>query len=174
MANNQDGKQTGGFSKMREFFNNWKSNTIGKTVSLDRTELLPRIKTTYDSSDDSSDGGNSSGDDYDGADSPFMPPDVPRGHLPVLIGFKDQNIIERFVIPCKFLSLPPFQVMLKKAEEVYGYNPEGMLTLPVEPETFKYILQCSLAQYRDMPDVNHDDDDSTTDDDDSSFGLEEE
>lgn len=54
-------------------------------------------------------------------------------------------------MPIKFLRLPPFQVMLRKSDEAYGFIRDGPLRLPVEPNTFRYILQCSLAQYKDVP-----------------------
>jgi Auxin responsive protein len=53
-------------------------------------------------------------------------------------------------MPIKFLRLPPFQVMLRKSDEAYGFIRDGPLRLPVDSNTFRYILQCSLAQYKDV------------------------
>lgn len=69
--------------------------------------------------------------------SPEAPPDVPKGYCPVYVGLEQR----RFVIPTTYLSLPVFRLLLEKAEEEFGFNHKGVLTIPCEIETFKYILQ---------------------------------
>lgn len=70
--------------------------------------------------------------------SPEPPPDVPKGYVPVYVGPEHR----RFVIPTRYLGLPVFKLLLEKAEEEFGFDHKGALTLPCEIETFKYILQC--------------------------------
>ncbi|GKV21012.1 hypothetical protein SLEP1_g31047 [Rubroshorea leprosula] len=58
---------------------------------------------------------------------------VPKGFFAVYVG--DER--KRFVVPISYLSHPSFQMLLKKVEEVFGFNhPAGGLTIPCEEETF--------------------------------------
>ncbi|GMJ07263.1 SMALL AUXIN UPREGULATED RNA 39 [Hibiscus trionum] len=70
--------------------------------------------------------------------SPEPPPDVPKGYLAVYVGPE----LRRFIIPTSYLSHPVFTILLEKAEEEFGYDHNGGLTLPCEIETFKYLLTC--------------------------------
>lgn len=61
--------------------------------------------------------------------------DVPKGYLAVYVGERSQK--KRFIIPVSFLSQPPFQELLSKAEEEFGYNhPMGGLTIPCREDIF--------------------------------------
>ncbi|XP_024034932.1 auxin-induced protein 15A-like [Citrus clementina] len=67
--------------------------------------------------------------------------DVPKGYLVVYVGERSQK--KRFIIPklastpVSFLSQPPFQELLSKAEEEFGYNnPMGGLTIPYREDIF--------------------------------------
>lgn len=66
------------------------------------------------------------------------PPDVPKGYLAVYVGEE----LRRFVIPTGYLRHSLFQVLLEKAEEEFGFNNRGGLTIPCEIETFKFLLKC--------------------------------
>lgn len=70
--------------------------------------------------------------------SPEPPPDVPEGYLAVYVGPE----LRRFIIPTNFLSHSLFKVLLEKAEEEYGFDHSGALTIPCEVETFKFLLKC--------------------------------
>ncbi|KAK4775343.1 hypothetical protein SAY86_010278 [Trapa natans] len=65
------------------------------------------------------------------------PPDVPKGYLAVYVGEE----LRRFVI-LTYLSHLLFKVLLEKAEEEFGFDHTGGLTIPCEIETFKYLLKC--------------------------------
>ncbi|KAL1205534.1 Auxin-induced protein 15A [Cardamine amara subsp. amara] len=69
---------------------------------------------------------------------PEPPPDVPEGYLAVYVGPE----LRRFIIPTNFLSHSLFKVLLEKAEEEYGFDHSGALTIPCEVETFKFLLKC--------------------------------
>ncbi|KAK8654758.1 hypothetical protein V6N13_107358 [Hibiscus sabdariffa] len=75
--------------------------------------------------------------DEESCPSPEPPPDVPRGYLAVYVGLE----LRRFIIPAAYLSHPIFKVLLEKAEDEFGYDHIGGLTLPCEIETFKYLMQ---------------------------------
>ncbi|XVF48839.1 hypothetical protein PTKIN_Ptkin03bG0220600 [Pterospermum kingtungense] len=76
--------------------------------------------------------------DEESCHGPNAPPDVPKGYLAVYVGPE----LRRFIIPTSYLTHPVFKVLLEKAEEEFGYDHNGGLTLPCEIETFKYLLQC--------------------------------
>ncbi|KAG8376350.1 hypothetical protein BUALT_Bualt09G0054000 [Buddleja alternifolia] len=62
---------------------------------------------------------------------------TPSGSLAVYVG--GERI--RFVIPTRFLNLPIFVALLDQAEEEFGFQTSGGLTLPCEPDFFREILR---------------------------------
>ncbi|KAF8396408.1 hypothetical protein HHK36_018027 [Tetracentron sinense] len=90
--------------------------------------------------------------DEESCQSPEPPPDVPKGNLAVYVGPE----LRRFIIPTSYLSHPLFKVLLEKAEEEFGFDHQGGLTIPCEIETFKYLLQCIENNHKDHPDDNAD------------------
>lgn len=86
--------------------------------------------------------------DEDSCQSPDPPVDVPRGYLAVYVVPE----LRRFIIPTSYLSDPLFKVLLQKAEEEFGFDHSGGLTIPCEIETFKYLLQCMENKRKDQGD----------------------
>ncbi|KAK9715616.1 hypothetical protein RND81_06G177300 [Saponaria officinalis] len=78
--------------------------------------------------------------DEEGCQSPEPPSDVPRGFLAVYVGKELPR--RRFIIPTAYLSHHLFKLLLEKAEEEFGFDHSGGLTIPCEVETFKYLLNC--------------------------------
>ncbi|KAE8689153.1 Sucrose synthase [Hibiscus syriacus] len=70
--------------------------------------------------------------DEDSSHGPEPPAGVSKGYLAVYVGPE----LRRFIIPTSYLSHPAFTVLLEKAEEEFGYDHNGGLTLPCEIETF--------------------------------------
>ncbi|BBG92714.1 SAUR-like auxin-responsive protein family [Prunus dulcis] len=62
---------------------------------------------------------------------------IPAGFLAVYVGA--ERI--RFVIQARFVNLPVFVGLLKKAEEEFGFGCSGGLVLPCEVGFFKEILR---------------------------------
>ncbi|XP_009341743.2 auxin-responsive protein SAUR50-like [Pyrus x bretschneideri] len=62
---------------------------------------------------------------------------IPSGFLAVYVG--PERI--RFVIPARFVNLPVFVGLLKKAEEELGFQSNGGLVLPCEVVFFKEMLR---------------------------------
>lgn len=77
--------------------------------------------------------------------SPEPPHDVPKGYLAVYVGPE----LRRFIIPTSYLSHSLFKVLLEKAEEEFGFDHCGTLTIPCEIETFKYLLKCIESHQKD-------------------------
>ncbi|KAI3890202.1 hypothetical protein MKX03_023384 [Papaver bracteatum] len=57
---------------------------------------------------------------------------VPRRCVAILVGQKE----ERFVIPVTYMNHPEFTILLKKAEEVYGFRQKGIICLPCDVDKF--------------------------------------
>ncbi|XP_077236817.1 auxin-induced protein 6B-like [Tasmannia lanceolata] len=62
---------------------------------------------------------------------------IPAGFLAVYVGSEKR----RFVIPTRYLNLPIFVSLLKKAEEEFGFHSQGGLVLPCEVGFFKGVLK---------------------------------
>ncbi|KAK6126635.1 hypothetical protein DH2020_039621 [Rehmannia glutinosa] len=77
---------------------------------------------------------SSSSDTDEPAASPHR---TPSGCVAVYVGPERR----RFVIPTRFLNLPVFVALLDQAEEEFGFQPSGGLTLPCETGFFRDILR---------------------------------
>lgn len=67
---------------------------------------------------------------------------VPKGFLAVDIG----EDMKRFVIPTSYLSHQAFSVLLREAEEEFGFQQEGVLRIPCEADVFQNILKVVEAK----------------------------
>ncbi|KAK8469672.1 hypothetical protein PHAVU_005G131801 [Phaseolus vulgaris] len=67
-----------------------------------------------------------------------VPEDVKEGHFAVIAeGGEEQK---RFVLPLSCLSNPTFLKLLEQAEEEYGFDHEGAVTIPCRPSELERIL----------------------------------
>ncbi|XP_052180669.1 protein SMALL AUXIN UP-REGULATED RNA 12 [Diospyros lotus] len=132
--------------RLKELLQRWQSVTLAprwSNISCEQTQsgISPAVSrrirstTSYCDSDD------------DGCQSPDPPHDVPKGYLAVYVGPEHR----RFIIPTSYLSHQLFKVLLEKAEEEFGFDHCGGLTLPCEIETFKYLLKCMETRQNDQP-----------------------
>lgn len=62
---------------------------------------------------------------------------VPKGYVAVCVGKE----LKRFVIPTEYLSHQVFGILLREAEEEFGFQQEGVLKFPCEVEMFEKILK---------------------------------
>uniref|UniRef100_A0A7N0T0T4 Small auxin up regulated protein n=1 Tax=Kalanchoe fedtschenkoi TaxID=63787 RepID=A0A7N0T0T4_KALFE len=62
------------------------------------------------------------------------PPDVPAGHVAVHVRSR------RYVIRASYLNHPVFQQLLSNAEEEYGFEHDGPITIPCDECLFEEIL----------------------------------
>lgn len=61
---------------------------------------------------------------------------VPKGHFPVYVGESRC----RFVVPIACLEHPEFLVLLRKAEEEFGFEHDAAITLPCDEAVFEAVL----------------------------------
>ncbi|KAK2965526.1 hypothetical protein RJ640_008876 [Escallonia rubra] len=64
--------------------------------------------------------------------------DVPKGCLAIKVGVQDEEQ-QRFVVPVMYFNHPLFMQLLKEAEEEYGFDQKGAITLPCHVEEFRYV-----------------------------------
>lgn len=138
MGDDNNGAVTGirQIVRLREMLEKWQSVTLGKRDQEKIGQgtsagIPPAVSRRLRNSSNHWDS------DEEGCESPDPPPDVPKGYVPVYVGQEHR----RFVIPTTYLGLPVFKILLEKAEEEFGFDHQGALTIPCEIETFKFILQ---------------------------------
>lgn len=65
-----------------------------------------------------------------------IPSDVPAGHVAVCVGAG----CRRFVVQATYLNHPFFQKLLLQAEEEYGFDNQGPLTIPCDESLFEEVI----------------------------------
>uniref|UniRef100_A0A0C9RY09 TSA: Wollemia nobilis Ref_Wollemi_Transcript_4547_918 transcribed RNA sequence n=1 Tax=Wollemia nobilis TaxID=56998 RepID=A0A0C9RY09_9CONI len=116
---------------LRQIMRKWHARALSRKVStVNGCALSPRY-------------GGGSSLSYDSDEEccrrpPSPPPDVPEGYLAVYVGSEERR---RFIIPTSYLSLPVFRTLLDKAEEEFGFDHKGGLTIPCEIAVFEDVLR---------------------------------
>ncbi|KAM6589859.1 hypothetical protein CsatA_012464 [Cannabis sativa] len=85
---------------------------------------------------------------------------VPKGFLAVCVGKE----MKRFIIPTEYLSHQAFGILLREAEEEFGFQQEGVLKIPCHVSIFEKILKL-VEEKREVFLFN------TNNGNDQSFGL---
>lgn len=62
---------------------------------------------------------------------------VPKGYLAVSVGEE----LKRYIIPTEYLSHRAFHILLREAEEEFGFQQTGVLRIPCEVAVFECILK---------------------------------
>ncbi|RDY10694.1 Auxin-responsive protein SAUR72, partial [Mucuna pruriens] len=62
---------------------------------------------------------------------------VPKGYVAVCVGVD----LSRFVIPTEYLGHQAFHMLLREAEEEFGFEQTGVLRIPCEVSVFQSILK---------------------------------
>ncbi|KAG7990630.1 hypothetical protein I3843_02G034800 [Carya illinoinensis] len=63
--------------------------------------------------------------------------DVPKGCLAIKVGQGEEQ--QRFVVPVMYFNHPLFMQLLKEAEEEYGFDQKGTITIPCHVEEFRNV-----------------------------------
>ncbi|GAB2271856.1 Auxin-responsive protein saur32 [Dionaea muscipula] len=64
---------------------------------------------------------------------------VPKGCLAIKVGEGEEHQLQRFVVPVMYFKHPLFLRLLKVAEEVYGFDQKGTITIPCHVDEFRYV-----------------------------------
>ncbi|GAB4834234.1 hypothetical protein Ancab_032499 [Ancistrocladus abbreviatus] len=63
---------------------------------------------------------------------------VPKGHLAIYVGEKEDEM-QRVLVPVLYLNHPLFGRLLKEAEEIFGFDHPGQITLPCPISEFETV-----------------------------------
>nr|UXW62863.1 hypothetical protein [Pinus koraiensis] len=85
-------------------------------------------------------------DDGHGSSQEAAHKDVPRGCVAVYVGGEGQEP-QRFVIPAVYVNHPLFQKLLKEAEEEYGFEQKGAITIPCQVSDFQKVQELIEQQH---------------------------
>ncbi|MBA0718870.1 hypothetical protein Golax_006592 [Gossypium laxum] len=62
---------------------------------------------------------------------------IPKGCLAIMVGQGEEQ--QRFVIPVIYINHPLFMQLLKVAEDEYGFDQKGPITIPCHVEEFRNV-----------------------------------
>ncbi|KAK7389763.1 hypothetical protein VNO78_25056 [Psophocarpus tetragonolobus] len=62
---------------------------------------------------------------------------VPKGCIAIKVGQGEEQ--QRFVVPVIYINHPLFMQLLKEAEEEYGFDQKGTITIPCHVEEFRNV-----------------------------------
>uniref|UniRef100_A0A7N1A010 SAUR family protein n=1 Tax=Kalanchoe fedtschenkoi TaxID=63787 RepID=A0A7N1A010_KALFE len=63
--------------------------------------------------------------------------EIPKGCVAVLVGQGEEQ--ERVVVPVMYVNHPLFAQLLKEAEEEYGFDQKGPISIPCHVEEFRSV-----------------------------------
>ncbi|XWS29980.1 hypothetical protein CRYUN_Cryun24cG0077900 [Craigia yunnanensis] len=62
---------------------------------------------------------------------------APKEHFIVYVGEE----LRRFIVPLSYLKSPPFQQLLDKATEEFGFKSHNSIVLPCDDSTFRRVME---------------------------------
>ncbi|XP_039138913.1 auxin-responsive protein SAUR71-like [Dioscorea cayenensis subsp. rotundata] len=134
--------------RLQQMLKKWKKLAVApKSNSKKSIKFLKKTLSFSDTSSASSE--MSGGHDH-----------VPKGFLAVCVGEE----MRRFVIPTEYLSHRAFELLLREAEEEFGFQQEGVLRIPCEVSFFETILKvveknkkgfCCCSLEAELANANH-------------------
>lgn len=84
-------------------------------------------------------------------ESTYVPEDVKEGHFAVIAECGKEEEPKRFVLPLSCLTNPIFVRLLEQAEEEYGFDHEGALTIPCKPSHLEMMLEHQWRVEKTIP-----------------------
>ena len=113
--------------RLQQILKKWrKLANSSKTTSSSSRKSIKFPKRTLSSSDYSNIRGDASSNNV-----------VPKGYLAVCVGEE----LKRFVIPTEYLGHHAFHILLREAEEEFGFQQTGVLRIPCDVCVFENILK---------------------------------
>lgn len=72
---------------------------------------------------------------------------VPKGHLAVYVGEKDDDAC-RVLLPVIYFNHPLFAELLREAEQVYGFDHQGGIQIPCQKSKFEKVKMRIAAAHK--------------------------
>ncbi|XAR52162.1 hypothetical protein NMG60_11020086 [Bertholletia excelsa] len=82
--------------------------------------------------------------------------EIPKGCLAIMVGHEGEQ--QRFIIPVIYINHPLFMQLLKDAEEEYGFEQKGPISIPCHVEEFRQIrgmIDKEQSHHHSHPDHHH-------------------
>jgi SAUR family protein len=117
--------------RLQQILKKWKraanapKNNHNTSISSNASKSIKFIKRTLSFTDSSSAAAAASNDV------------VPKGYLAICVGKE----LKRYIIPTEYLGHQAFGILLREAEEEFGFQQEGVLKIPCEVPVFEKILK---------------------------------
>ncbi|KAL5558773.1 hypothetical protein UlMin_034984 [Ulmus minor] len=110
--------------RLQQILKKWRklANSSKSSNSSSKTKSIQFLKRTLSLSDKTMSFDNGS---------------VPKGYLAICVGEE----LKRFVIPTEYLGHQAFHVLLREAEEEFGFHQTGVLRIPCEVSLFESVLK---------------------------------
>ncbi|GMH18313.1 hypothetical protein Nepgr_020154 [Nepenthes gracilis] len=80
---------------------------------------------------------------------------IPKGWLAILVGHEDEEELQRFIIPVVYINHPLFMELLKEAEEEYGFDQKGPITIPCRLDEFHNVKEMIERERQSMRHHDH-------------------
>ncbi|GMG98419.1 hypothetical protein Nepgr_000259 [Nepenthes gracilis] len=64
--------------------------------------------------------------------------EIRKGHVPMMVG--NEGAKEKFMVPTRFIHHPSIIALLDLSADEFGYDQQGVLQIPCEPEYFREII----------------------------------
>ncbi|XP_044463937.1 auxin-responsive protein SAUR71 [Mangifera indica] len=109
--------------KWRKLANSSKTSAINNNNNNNGTKSIKFLKRTLSLSDNPGSQASSNV--------------VPKGYLAVCVGEE----LKRFIIPTQYLSHQAFHILLREAEEEFGFQQTGVLRIPCKVSVFQNIVK---------------------------------
>ncbi|XP_047327991.1 auxin-responsive protein SAUR32-like [Impatiens glandulifera] len=77
--------------------------------------------------------------------------DIPKGFMAIKVGQGEEQ--QRFIIPVMYVNHPLFMQLLKEAEEEYGFDQKGPITIPCHVEEFRHVQ--GIIDKENSPHLHH-------------------
>lgn len=132
--------------RLQQILKKWKkvANNASKNNSSSLTSALslPSSSSTRNNSNTGHAGGGSRGMKFlkrtlSFTDISSSNEAVPKGFLAVCVGKE----FKRFIIPTEYLRHQAFEMLLREAEEEFGFQQEGVLKIPCQVSVFEKVLK---------------------------------
>lgn len=63
--------------------------------------------------------------------------EIPKGSFAVMVGRGEEQ--QKFIVPVMYIYHPLFTKLLKEAEEEYGFNHQGVISIPCHVHHFRNV-----------------------------------
>ena len=124
--------------RLQQILKKWRklANSNSSSSSKPKSSINHFLKRTL-SLNDRSNNNTTSTTDCTNDNSTSGSSSVPKGYLAVSVGEEQK----RFVIPTEYLGRRAFHVLLREAEEEFGFEQTGVLRIPCQVSVFENVLK---------------------------------